>query len=280
MKNFEPLISVLMTAYNRERYIADAIKSVLSSDYLHFELIIVDDCSTDNTVAIAKSFEAKDSRIKVYVNEKNVGQFANRNKAAFYAHGRYLKYVDSDDLIYSYTLRLMTQMMLAFPEAGLGFCHTIGDSPSPFPYLIKPEDAYHKHYFEGGMLYTGPIGLIISKAAFDSVEYFEDYGMPSDNHLSLKIAAKFPVVAMPRDLFYWRLHGNQAFAANSSLKNIFDNFLLNKDILTSGSCPFNATKAARAIRNNSRVLLKNVVRNLVRNPFSIKEVYFLSKRHR
>jgi glycosyltransferase involved in cell wall biosynthesis len=58
-----------MTAYNREKYISKAIKSVLASSHIDFELIIVDDCSTDKTIEIARKFEAKDSRVKVYVNE-------------------------------------------------------------------------------------------------------------------------------------------------------------------------------------------------------------------
>lgn len=66
----QPLLSVLMTAFNREKYIAEAIESVLASTYTNFELIIVDDCSKDNTVNIAKSYEQKDQRVKVYINEK------------------------------------------------------------------------------------------------------------------------------------------------------------------------------------------------------------------
>jgi glycosyltransferase involved in cell wall biosynthesis len=68
-----PLVSVLMTSYNREKYIGEAIESVLESTYNNFELIIVDDCSTDNTVKIAKSFAEKDARVKVFCNDKNPG---------------------------------------------------------------------------------------------------------------------------------------------------------------------------------------------------------------
>ena len=59
-----PLVSVLMTAYNREKYIAEAIESVLASTYKNFELIIVDDCSKDKTVEIARRYAKKDQRIK------------------------------------------------------------------------------------------------------------------------------------------------------------------------------------------------------------------------
>src|SRR4051812_47750099 len=92
-----PLVSVLMTSYNREKYIAQAIESVIASTYSNLELIIVDDCSKDSTVSIARSYAENDKRVKVYVNEKNLGDYPNRNKAASYATGKYLKYVDADD---------------------------------------------------------------------------------------------------------------------------------------------------------------------------------------
>ena len=83
-KDSLPLVSVLMTSYNREKYITEAMESVLNSTYANFELIIVDDGSTDKTVAIANEYEKKDKRVKVHTNEKNLGQFQNRNKAALH----------------------------------------------------------------------------------------------------------------------------------------------------------------------------------------------------
>ncbi|HEV2714429.1 MAG TPA: glycosyltransferase family A protein, partial [Terriglobales bacterium] len=94
-----PLVSVLMTAYNREKYIAEAIESVLASNFKDFELIIVDDCSKDRTAEIARRYTS-DSRVQVHVNEKNLGDYPNRNRAASLARGKYLKYLDSDDVIY------------------------------------------------------------------------------------------------------------------------------------------------------------------------------------
>ena len=72
---------------------------MLASSYQDWELIIVDDVSTDTSAAIAKSYEKKDARIKVYVNEQtNLGDYPNRNKAASYAKGKYIKYLDADDI--------------------------------------------------------------------------------------------------------------------------------------------------------------------------------------
>src|SRR5947207_2038625 len=114
-----PLVSVLTTAYNREKYIAEAIESVLACSFKDFELIIVDDCSADRTVAIGRRYPSE-SRVRVHVNEKNLGDYPNRNRAASLAQGRYLKYVDSDDVIYPHGLEAMVGMMERFPDSGLG----------------------------------------------------------------------------------------------------------------------------------------------------------------
>ena len=78
-------VSILTTVYNRDKYLAACIDSVLASSYQDWELIIVDDVSSDGSVSIALAYEQKDARIKVYVNDKNLGDYPNRNKAASYA---------------------------------------------------------------------------------------------------------------------------------------------------------------------------------------------------
>ena len=115
-----PLVSVLMTVYNREKYLAEAIESVLAQRFRDFELIIVDDGSTDRSLEIARRY-ASEPQVRVYLNEKNLSDYPNRNRAAALARGRYLKYLDSDDLMYNHCLEVMTQQMERFPEAGIGF---------------------------------------------------------------------------------------------------------------------------------------------------------------
>lgn len=253
-----PAVSVLMTAYNREAFIVEAIESVLASDFTDFELIIVDDASTDNTVAIANKYVAIDSRVIVFVNQQNLGQFANRNLAASYARGKYLKYLDSDDKINRDGLNVMISSMEKFPEAGLGFCHTIGVSTFSYPYLIDCTDAYKKHFFSGGLLFTGPSGVIIRKDAFIAAGCFEEFGMPSDNHLSLKIAGKFPVVAILPDIFYWREHEGQVFNMNKkNYYNIADNYLYIRDLIKHHS-PLNNVDNKKILFNQKKIFFINV----------------------
>ena len=90
------LVSIIMPTYNCEHFIAEAIRSVLAQTYTDWELIIVDDCSTDNTAQIVASFD--DTRIVYQRNEKNVGAALTRNKALQIAKGHYIAFLDADDL--------------------------------------------------------------------------------------------------------------------------------------------------------------------------------------
>ena len=90
------LVSIVMPSYNSEKYIKASIESVLNQTYPKWELLIVDDCSTDKTVEIIKSL--KDERIKFFQNEKNSGAAISRNKALREVKGQWIAFLDSDDL--------------------------------------------------------------------------------------------------------------------------------------------------------------------------------------
>src|SRR3954469_22732147 len=94
-----PSVSVLLTTYNRERYVAEAIESVLAQTFEDFELIVSDDCSSDRTLEIVNGYARRDRRIRVAVNDRNLGDYGNRRHVASLATGRYLKYHDSDDVM-------------------------------------------------------------------------------------------------------------------------------------------------------------------------------------
>jgi len=198
-----------MTAYNREKYIAEAIESVLNSTYTDFELIIVDDCSNDRTVEIAKHYEALDSRVKVYVNEINLGDYPNRNKAASYANGEYLTYLDSDDLIYSHGLSKMIEAQKKFPDAALYMLTRNHDVDIKDPVYYLPHESYLTHFESTGFLETGPLGTLINKNKFNEIGGFSGKRMISDTELWLKMAAIYPIVKIEKGLVFWRSHDNQ-----------------------------------------------------------------------
>lgn len=92
------LVSVVMPSYNSERFIVESIKSVQSQTYGDWELLVVDDCSTDSTVAVAEAIAKDDSRIYVFSNEHNSGAACSRNRALREAKGDWIAFLDSDDL--------------------------------------------------------------------------------------------------------------------------------------------------------------------------------------
>lgn len=198
-----------MTCYNREKYIEEAFQSVLHSTYSHFEFIVVDDGSTDSTVSIARSFAAKDRRIKIFINDTNLGDYPNRNKAASYATGKYIKYVDSDDYLYPHGLEVMVNCMERFPHAGFGLCSLKPDGNQPFPFMLHSKEAYEYHFFGPGLFHKGPLTAIFLRSAFEAMEGFEECRMISDIDMWHRIALQYPVVLMPDGLVWQRRHPEQ-----------------------------------------------------------------------
>jgi len=116
-----PLVSVVMPAYNAEKTVLAAIESVICQTYGNFELIVIDDCSKDNTYAIICDASEKDDRIKVYRNEKNSGVSETRNRGISLAKGEYIALLDSDDMWLEGKLEAQMKLMTEHPECPLTY---------------------------------------------------------------------------------------------------------------------------------------------------------------
>src|SRR5690554_2344188 len=93
----EALVSIVMPAYNAEKYIGAAIDSVIAQTYQNWELIVVDDASNDNTASVIEEYTKKDIRVKYHRLHENSGAAIARNTAIELAHGKYMAFLDSDD---------------------------------------------------------------------------------------------------------------------------------------------------------------------------------------
>jgi len=96
--NNEALVSIITPSYNSAKYISETINSVLNQSYSSWEMIIVDDCSTDNTIEVIKKFMFDHKNISLFENTINEGAAVSRNKAIKKAKGKYIAFLDSDDL--------------------------------------------------------------------------------------------------------------------------------------------------------------------------------------
>lgn len=94
----EELVSIIMPAYNCGDFIGITLDSVINQIYQNWELLVVDDCSTDNTSQVVKEYIKKDNRIKYHKLDKNSGAAVARNKAISFATGKYMAFLDSDDV--------------------------------------------------------------------------------------------------------------------------------------------------------------------------------------
>jgi glycosyltransferase involved in cell wall biosynthesis len=271
----QPLVSVLMTAYNREKYIADAIESVLASTYNNFELVIVDDASTDRTVEIARSFAGKDERIKLHVNESNLGQFENRNLAAKLSKGKYLKYLDSDDLLYPTGLEVLINMMERFPDAGYGLCSLEQDDARIYPYLLSPGDAYEMHFIKKiRLFYKAPLSSIIKKSAYDEIGGFSNPYGEGDYEMWLHLSLQHNVVLMPEGVAWYRVHEEQIdFRRRNDPFLRFRYFLVTLKYL-SRTCPLEPEQAAEIVRRTHREMVQYIATTFFKgSPGKAAEMY-------
>ena len=244
-----PLVSVLLTVYNREPYLAESIESVLAQTWGDFELIIVDDRSTDGSVEIARRYERLDPRVRVVVNERNLGQFANRNHAATLGKAPYLKFHDSDDVMYPHCLGVMVPALQSEPRAGFGLSNSRAWPGGPVPMLLTPKQAYQREFLGFGLFMCGPAGAVFRTEVFHALGGFEDHGTPSDTIFWMRACARYPVLLLPGDLFYYREHAGQAFQAPNVARAYAT---LSRHLwlaLAAPECPLDAGERAMGRRN-------------------------------
>ena len=122
MSNNDPNISIIMSVYNSERYLKEAIESILNQTYTDFEFIITDDSSTDSSLRILEKYKNNDERITLIRNSENVGLTVNLNRMMDLARGKYIARMDADDI--SLPKRIATQYYFMEKNTEIGVCGT------------------------------------------------------------------------------------------------------------------------------------------------------------
>jgi glycosyltransferase involved in cell wall biosynthesis len=260
-----PRISVLVTVYNRARFLAQCLDSILSSNWTNYEIVVVDDCSTDASVEIAETYARQHDAVRFVRNETNLGDYANRMKAASLASGTFLKYVDSDDLIYPHTLGVMVSAMEKYPDVALGIAHSKPEDEQPYPWRLTPEQSWIKEFLEDGCLGSGPTGAIMRKSSFEQVGGFRKWGVLSDTDLWYRMSAVAPIVLLPPGLVWWRRHDDQEYTRDSAADFYLDSgFRLALTALNSEECPLSTDERQRAINRvrhrHARRLLSTAIK--------------------
>ena len=177
-----PRITVLMSVYNDEKYLQESIDSILNQTFKEFEFLIINDVSTDNSLSILKENAKKDPRIKLIINEQNIGLIASLNKGLQLASCDLVARMDSDDIAVSTRLEAQYQFMLQHPEVSV--------CGGAFIYQEEPDriNTYPETHSD----------IVISSL------YAEDYGL----WVNLIIAGKFKLHNLPVPFLYYRTHPN------------------------------------------------------------------------
>ena len=159
---------------------------------------------------IVREWQAKDDRVKLFINEQNLGDYPNRNQAAAHATGKYLKYVDADDLIYPWGLQILWECMERFPEAGWGLCSLAQDKARPFPFVLGNREKPIVTTTSAQDCFTKLRSRRSSKRNCST----RWAGLSPDGWLGImtcgiRLALKSPVALMPHGVVWYRAHDDQ-----------------------------------------------------------------------
>ncbi len=212
-----PKVSIIIPTYNAEKFIDSTIQSVIDQTYKDWELIIVDDCSKDNTRMILEEWQKKDTRIQLIFLDKNSGGPAHpKNVGILKATGKYIAYLDHDDEWMPEKLEKQVAVLENDPEIGLISCETTLMSPDgkllekrsieKVPdHGVFPEILSHDFIFSNS-------SMMLPKIVIDKLGNRDEnpkIGLAEDREFELRVAAagyKFHVIHEP--LFRYRSHEN------------------------------------------------------------------------
>ncbi len=193
-KEYNPLITVGVIAYNSSEYILDLLESIKTQTYQNIELIVSDDKSTDNTVAICNDWIAQNKdrfvRSEVIVPEHNTGTAGNYNRALFAANGEWMKFIDGDDILFPNCLEDNVDFVTKHPEAKVVFSDILyfedAKNPSKKHFVSNEE----KKMFEKDVSeqfravlkknHIPPSSSFMSVAVLKANPYQEEYGVVED----------------------------------------------------------------------------------------------------
>lgn len=206
-----PKVTVLIPVYNRARFIGDAIDSVLAQTFTDFELLLVDDGSSDGSQAIIRGYD--DSRIRLIQNPQNLGIAATRNRGIEAANGEYLAFLDSDDRALPERLAHQVAYLDAHPEvAGVGsWIRWIDDNGASRGKTKRK--ASDPDQIAAERLFRSCLENSTATARTEILRAYphrEDYRLGSDYDLWARIAAQHPLAALPEVLVERRQHDSQA----------------------------------------------------------------------
>ena len=195
-------VSIVMPNYNCGKFIKETIESVINQTYSNWEILFVDDCSTDNSLEIAKSFN--DERIKIFKNEKNSGAAFSRNKALREASGKWIAFLDSDDIWAKDKLEKQVAFM---KKNGYVFSYTQyneinSNSEEIGKYVTGPKSISKRRFFN--YCWVGCLTVMYNRDIVGLIQINNAIAKRNDYALWLKVCKKAKCYLLPKILASYR----------------------------------------------------------------------------
>ena len=202
-----PLVSVIVPCFNQARFLADALSSMTQQDYPHYEVVVVDDGSTDETSAVAASF----ARVRCF-RQANSGTASARNRGFRESRGAYVVFLDADDRLLPGALAAGVDAFEAHPECGLVYGHvrlvsTEGECRGCPPQTAMSR-AHYRELLRGNYIWT-PGAVMYRRAVIDGVAGFDPRaGGSADFDLNIRIARQWAVHCHGHLVLEYREHAD------------------------------------------------------------------------
>ena len=234
-----PLVSVIMPVYNRELYLGEAIESILSQTFTDFELIIVDDGSTDRSPDIIRDYQSRDDRLRFILLQQNGGQAAARNRGIDEANSRFIAFMDSDDVSLPDRLRRQVSFLQQNPDIGAVGTYAQATSHDLSPTFVRRLPCDHAlivyNFFTfNPALFLGT--LLIRQEPLRELSGFDPtlrFGEEGDFYARLFLNTSIRVANLPDILYLVRQHDTN----NSSSKSYHHQQMSNAHRLISSLWP-------------------------------------------
>ena len=264
-------ISIIVPIYNAEEFLKETIESVLSQSFSEFELLLINDGSTDQSQNICEAFGKIDKRVRL-INKANGGVSSARNVGIKNATGTYIFHVDADDILRPDALKNLHNKAIN-TQADITVANYILRSLNNDEKVIKHRVTHSAEEFLQGMLlgefHAGLWNKLIKKSCYDGLSFDEDVNCMEDKLILTQILLKNPNLSFLDDEVYIYIQRNSSLTNNTSLKTLtsiekviqqINNLLKDKKVFETSLVKIKLDYKIKLL-NNSHILKKEQVRN-------------------
>jgi len=222
MKNAAPTVSIVIPAYNHARFLRDSVESAIGQTYPDLEVVIIDNCSTDDTRSLALSYESKDGRVRYVRNDTNIGMVRNFNKALAVASGTYIKLLCADDVLERGCIEMSLEEFAKNPAVSLVSCarRLVSENLAPVGTLaysnrrelVPGRQAIARCLFHGNLI--GEPSAVMVRKEDVGTGFSDGYRQLVDLEMWFRILEKGDFAFIPETLCRIREHGRRATFKN------------------------------------------------------------------